>query len=83
MFKKWFVVRITLNTEGNASKNIDMYDTEKMATDKFYDELAQYGGNDKVAVVRMLLLNDEGMQIKDITRDNRVIAQPQTEEVTA
>lgn len=73
MFEKWFVVRITMNIEGGVAQNIAQFDTEKKATDNFYDELASYGGNDKVAIVRMILINASGVAINSITRDNRVV----------
>ena len=81
MFGKWFVIRITQNIEGGVAKNIEMFDTEKKATDNFYDDLSTYGGNDKVAIVRMILLNADGLPINEIIRDNRELVIPQTEEV--
>lgn len=79
MFGKWFVVRITMSIEGGVAQNIAQFDTEKKATDNFYDELSQYGGNDKVAIVRMNLINSDGNVINSIARDNRVFA-PTVEE---
>lgn len=75
MFDKFFVVRITMNIEGGVAQNISAYDTEKQATDKFYDELSQFGGNPSVSVVRMILLSNNGIPMNDIVRDNRQIAE--------
>lgn len=79
MFNKCFVVIISKNMSDGVAQTITDYKTEKEAKDKFYDALSSYGGNPQVKTVRVLLLNADGMQIKDEIVDNSKYIEP-TEE---
>lgn len=70
MFNKYFVVQITKNMSDGVAQSIDAFDSEKEAKDKFYDKLSSLGGNPQVKVVRVLMLNADGILMKEEIIDN-------------
>lgn len=90
MFGKWFVSQITMNKSNGVACEMAYYDDAQTATNAFYSKISSLGSNPATKIVRVMLYNDEGMQINEVLRDNRafieptVVAepQPQTEEVT-
>lgn len=70
MFNKYFVVQIVKNMSDGVSQSIEAFDTEKLAKDKFYDKLSSLGGNPQTKIVRVLMLNADGVLVKDEIIDN-------------
>ena len=74
MFNKYFVIQIVKNMSDGVSQSIEAFDTEKIAKDKFYDKLSSLGGNPQTKTVRVVMLNADGLPIKDELIDNSIYA---------
>ena len=67
---KWSVIISTVNVSGGSDMTITKKDTEKEATDLFYDTLSRTGGNPSTKFVRCELRDEKGNTSLLIERDN-------------